>query len=57
MLPRKRYDTNAESYKFCAYRKAWDLLLFGYGRETFNPDGLTAAEADEVWEQAKRDIR
>lgn len=57
MLPRKRYDTNAEALKFCAYRKAWDLLLFGYGRETFNPAGLTAAEADEVWEQAKKDIR
>ena len=57
MLPRKRYDTNAETYKFCAYRKAWDLLLFGYGRETFNPAGLTAAEADEVWNQAKKDIR
>ena len=29
MLPRKRYDTNAEALKFCAYRKAWDLLFFG----------------------------
>ena len=57
MIPRKRYDTNAEALKFCAYRKAWDLLLFGYERETFKPAGLTATEADEVWEQAKRDIR
>ena len=56
MLPRKRYDTNAETYKFCAYRKAWDLLLFGYRRETFNPAGLTAAEADEVWNLAKKDM-
>ena len=56
MIPRKRYDSNAEAVKFCAYRKAWDLVYFGFGRESFYPDGLTKEEADEVWRYAQKDV-
>ena len=57
MIPKKRYDTNAETSKFYAYRQAWDLLMFGYGYNMFNPAGLTKNEKKEVWLQAVRDYR
>lgn len=57
MIPRKRYDSNAESSKFYAYRQAWDLLMFGYGYNAFNPVDLTEGERKEVWNQAAKDYR
>ena len=56
MIPRKRYDTNSEASKYYAYRKAWDLLLFGYSYNDFIANDLTETEKREVWELAAKDI-
>lgn len=57
MIPKKRYDTNAQMEKFCAYRRAWDVLMFyGKKRNLWDSGNLSKADADEVWNFAIKDF-
>lgn len=52
MTYRNRYS---DAVKQNAYMNACDCLYYGYGRGSWNACGLSAEDADEVWQQAHRD--
>lgn len=57
MIPKKRYDTNAEIEKFCAYHKAWDIIkIYGEQRNIWDCGDLSDEDADEVWNLAVKDF-